>query len=142
MGPESQLVGHNFQQEFLSELETGMELLQTHAQLVLGNALSHAIQGVMEALPTESVTVSTQGDKVKVRLELHWPHIIAIVFHPAAYHLCFPPITLSIAPPDGGSLGKCVRDQRFSDWTGSELLFQPAGHYENVRAGRGQHKAG
>lgn len=68
VGPESQLVGHNFQQEFLSELETGMELLQTHAQLVLGNALSHAIQGVMEAPPTESVTTSTQGDEVKRHL--------------------------------------------------------------------------
>lgn len=95
MGPESQLVGHNFQQEFLSELETGMELLQSHAQLVLGNSLSHAIQGMMEAPPTQSATASTQGDEVKVRLELHWPHIIAIVFHPmhqsAAYRLCFPP---------------------------------------------------
>lgn len=76
MGPESQLVGHNFQQEFLSELETGMELLQTHVQLVLGNALSHAIQGMMEAPPTESVTASTQGDEVKVRLEFYIGHIL------------------------------------------------------------------
>ncbi|XP_044036963.1 ellis-van Creveld syndrome protein [Siniperca chuatsi] len=49
LGPESQLVGHSFQQEFLSELETGTELLQSHAQLVLGNALSHAIQQMMES---------------------------------------------------------------------------------------------
>ncbi|KAM9362382.1 evC complex member EVC [Symphorus nematophorus] len=48
LGPESQLVGHSFQQEFLSELETGTELLQSHAQLVVGNALSHAIQQMME----------------------------------------------------------------------------------------------
>lgn len=68
VGPESQLVGHNFQQEFLSELETGAELLQTHAQLVLGNALSHAVQGMMEAPPTESVTASAQGDEVKRHL--------------------------------------------------------------------------
>lgn len=68
VGPESQLVGHNFQQEFLSELETGAELLQSHAQLVLGNALSHAIQGMMEAPPTESVTASTPGDELKVSL--------------------------------------------------------------------------
>uniref|UniRef100_A0A672HVQ5 EvC ciliary complex subunit 1 n=1 Tax=Salarias fasciatus TaxID=181472 RepID=A0A672HVQ5_SALFA len=44
LGPESQLLGNNFQQEFLSELETGTELLQSHAQLLLGNALSHAVQ--------------------------------------------------------------------------------------------------
>lgn len=67
VGPESQLVGHNFQQEFLSELETGTELLQTHAQLVLGNALSHAIQAAMEAPPTEAMTTLMQGDEVKVR---------------------------------------------------------------------------
>ncbi|XP_053294160.1 evC complex member EVC [Pleuronectes platessa] len=54
LGPESQLVGHSFQQEFLSELETGMELLQSHAQLVLGNALSQSIQQMMEKAPTES----------------------------------------------------------------------------------------
>lgn len=69
VGPESQLVGHNFQQEFLSELETGTELLQSHAQLVLGNALSHAIQGMMEAPPTESVAALTQDDEVKVMME-------------------------------------------------------------------------
>ncbi|XP_054473422.1 evC complex member EVC [Anoplopoma fimbria] len=56
LGPESQLVGHSFQQEFLSELETGMELLQSHAQLVVGNALSHAIQQMMENPSTESQT--------------------------------------------------------------------------------------
>ncbi|KAF0035166.1 hypothetical protein F2P81_012924 [Scophthalmus maximus] len=54
LGPESQLVGHSFQQEFLSEQETGMELLQSHAQLLLGNALSQAIQQMMETLPMES----------------------------------------------------------------------------------------
>ncbi|XP_023254314.1 nucleoprotein TPR-like, partial [Seriola lalandi dorsalis] len=54
LGPESQLVGHSFQQEFLSELETGVELLQSHAQLVLGNALSHAIQQVMETMESET----------------------------------------------------------------------------------------
>lgn len=74
VGPESQLVGHNFQQEFLSELETGAELLQTHVQLVLGNALSHAIQGAMEAPPTEALTTSRQGEEVKVRSELHYSH--------------------------------------------------------------------
>lgn len=47
-------MGHSFQQEFLSELETGTELLQSHAQLALGNALSHAIQQMMETPPTES----------------------------------------------------------------------------------------
>ncbi|XP_076005642.1 evC complex member EVC isoform X2 [Genypterus blacodes] len=49
LGPETQLVSHSFQQEFLSELETGAELLQNHAQLLLGNALSHAIRHTMEA---------------------------------------------------------------------------------------------
>lgn len=66
LGPESQLVGHSFQQEFLSELETGTDLLQSHAQLVLGNALSHAIQQIMEALPTESQTSAKQDDGLKV----------------------------------------------------------------------------
>ncbi|XP_038552015.1 ellis-van Creveld syndrome protein [Micropterus salmoides] len=64
LGPESQLVGHSFQQEFLSELETGTELLQSHAQLVLGNALSHAIQQMM----TESQTSPKQDDCLKRQL--------------------------------------------------------------------------
>lgn len=65
-------MGHNFQQEFLSELETGTELLQTHAQLVLGNALSHAIQQMMEAPPPESETAPKRddGDKVRVRVRV------------------------------------------------------------------------
>lgn len=66
LGPESQLVGHSFQQEFLSELETGTELLQGHAQVVLGNALSHAIQQMMETLPTESQTSPKEDDGLKV----------------------------------------------------------------------------
>uniref|UniRef100_A0A8C2WPI2 Ellis-van Creveld syndrome protein n=1 Tax=Cyclopterus lumpus TaxID=8103 RepID=A0A8C2WPI2_CYCLU len=69
LGPESQLVGHSFQQEFLSELETGMELLQSHAQLVVGNTLSHAIQQVMEnPPPTESQTSPPQEDGLKRHL--------------------------------------------------------------------------
>ncbi|KAM3621070.1 uncharacterized protein V6R79_005514 [Siganus canaliculatus] len=66
LGPESQLVGHSFQQEFLSELETGTELLQSHAQLVLGNALSHAIQKMMECQRSESL--SPQEEDVKRHL--------------------------------------------------------------------------
>ncbi|TMS18888.1 Ellis-van Creveld syndrome protein-like protein [Larimichthys crocea] len=66
LGPESQLVGHSFQQEFLSELETGTELLQSHAQLVLGNALSHAIQQMMET--TESQTTPKQDDGLKRKM--------------------------------------------------------------------------
>ncbi|XP_044204715.1 ellis-van Creveld syndrome protein [Thunnus albacares] len=68
LGPESHLVSHSFQQEFLSELETGTELLQGHAQLVLGNALSHAIQQMMEAPPTESQASSKQDDGLKRHL--------------------------------------------------------------------------
>ncbi|XP_008282721.1 ellis-van Creveld syndrome protein [Stegastes partitus] len=67
LGPESQLLGNSFQQEFLSELETGTELLQSHAQLVLGNALSHAIQQMMEASPTGTQT-SKQDDGLKRHL--------------------------------------------------------------------------
>ncbi|XP_033990988.1 ellis-van Creveld syndrome protein [Trematomus bernacchii] len=63
LGPESQLVGHSFQQEFLSELETGTELLQSHAQLVLGNALSHAIQQMMENSPSEASPKQDDGLK-------------------------------------------------------------------------------
>ncbi|KAG7494061.1 ellis-van Creveld syndrome protein [Solea senegalensis] len=68
LGPESQLVGHNFQQEFLSELETGMELLQCHAQLVVGNALSQAVQQTMETLPVESLASPKQDDSLKHHL--------------------------------------------------------------------------
>ncbi|XP_053172161.1 evC complex member EVC [Scomber japonicus] len=68
LGPESHLVGHSFQQEFLSELETGTELLQGHAQLVLGNALSHAIQQMMEAPPTESQPTCKQDNGLKRHL--------------------------------------------------------------------------
>ncbi|KAM7422182.1 hypothetical protein PAMA_010314 [Pampus argenteus] len=68
LGPESQLVGHSFQQEFLSELETGTELLQGHAQLVLGNALSYAIQQMMEAPPTDSQASSKEDDGLKRHL--------------------------------------------------------------------------
>uniref|UniRef100_A0A1A8JX95 Ellis van Creveld syndrome n=1 Tax=Nothobranchius kuhntae TaxID=321403 RepID=A0A1A8JX95_NOTKU len=57
---EGALLGNNLQQEFLSELETATELLQSHAQLVLGNALSHAIQQRMEAMPTQSHTSNKQ----------------------------------------------------------------------------------
>jgi len=57
-------VGHSFQQEFLSELETGTELLQSHAQLVLGNALSHAIQQMMENSPSEASPKQDDGLKV------------------------------------------------------------------------------
>uniref|UniRef100_A0A3B5MVN2 EvC ciliary complex subunit 1 n=1 Tax=Xiphophorus couchianus TaxID=32473 RepID=A0A3B5MVN2_9TELE len=49
LGPESKLLENNLQQEFLSELEAATELLQSHAQLALGNALSHAIHHKMEA---------------------------------------------------------------------------------------------
>ncbi|XP_029006582.1 evC complex member EVC [Betta splendens] len=68
LGPESQLVGHSLQQEFLSELETGTELLQGHAQLVLGNALSHAVQQMMEAKDSESQTSLKQDDSMKRHL--------------------------------------------------------------------------
>uniref|UniRef100_A0A3Q0SES2 EvC ciliary complex subunit 1 n=1 Tax=Amphilophus citrinellus TaxID=61819 RepID=A0A3Q0SES2_AMPCI len=68
LGPESQLLVNSFQQEFLSELETGTELLQSHAQLVLGNALSHAIQQMMKAPPTESQTFPKQEDSLKHHL--------------------------------------------------------------------------
>lgn len=68
LGPESQLVGHSFQQEFLSELETGMELLQGHAQQILGNALSHAIQQLMETQLSEAQTCSKQDYNMKVHL--------------------------------------------------------------------------
>ncbi|XP_017278268.1 ellis-van Creveld syndrome protein [Kryptolebias marmoratus] len=62
LGLESQLLGNNLQQEFLSELETAAELLQSHAQLVQGNALSHAIQQRMKATPTQSQSSKKQND--------------------------------------------------------------------------------
>jgi len=63
-------LGNNLQQEFLSELETATELLQSHAQLVLGNALSHAIQQQMEAVSTQSKASPKQDDGLKVRVWL------------------------------------------------------------------------
>ncbi|XP_070702526.1 evC complex member EVC [Pempheris klunzingeri] len=68
LGPESQLVGHSFQQEFLSELETGTEILQSHAQVALGNTLSHAIQQMMENQATESQTSPKQDECLKHHL--------------------------------------------------------------------------
>ncbi|KAM4588766.1 evC complex member EVC [Odontesthes bonariensis] len=68
LGQESQLLGNNLQQEFLSELETATELLQSHAQLVLGNALSHAIRQQMEAVSTQSKTSPKQDDSLKHHL--------------------------------------------------------------------------
>lgn len=59
-------MGRSFQQEFLSELETGTELLQSHAQLVLGNALSHAAQQMMEPPSTGSQTSPEQHGILKV----------------------------------------------------------------------------
>nr|XP_061814634.1 evC complex member EVC-like [Nerophis lumbriciformis] len=68
LGPESQLVSHSFHQEFLSELETGAELLQNHAQLVLGNAISHAVLQLMEGQPSESQSRSRNNDSLKNHL--------------------------------------------------------------------------
>ncbi|MEQ2261964.1 hypothetical protein XENORESO_018862 [Xenotaenia resolanae] len=68
LGPESQLLRNSLQQEFLSELETATELLQSHVQLVLGNALSHAIHHKMEAVPTQSKASSKHDLSMKHRL--------------------------------------------------------------------------
>ncbi|XP_061544806.1 evC complex member EVC-like isoform X1 [Phycodurus eques] len=68
LGPESQMVSHSFHQEFLSELETGMDLLQNHIQLVLGNALSHAVLQLMEGQPYESQSSSRHDDGLKHHL--------------------------------------------------------------------------
>ncbi|KAM9759637.1 evC complex member EVC isoform 1-T1 [Menidia menidia] len=66
LSQESQLLGNNLQQEFLSELETATELLQSHAQLVLGNALSHAIQQRMDTQSMQSKASPRQDDGLKV----------------------------------------------------------------------------
>ncbi|RVE72384.1 hypothetical protein OJAV_G00039960 [Oryzias javanicus] len=68
LGPESQLLENSHQQEFLSELETAAELLQSHAQLVLGNALSYAIHQSMEAAARASQTAPKQDDSSKHHL--------------------------------------------------------------------------
>ncbi|XP_056462681.1 evC complex member EVC-like isoform X2 [Gadus chalcogrammus] len=69
LGAESQLVDHSFQQEFLSELETGTELLQRHAQLLVGNALSHRVWGRMGATaPLEWPTRPQHTDGLKHHL--------------------------------------------------------------------------
>ncbi|CAN9512397.1 unnamed protein product [Ophioblennius macclurei] len=68
LGPESQLLGNNFQQEFLSELETGTEILQGHAQLLLGNALSHAIQLMSCHSQGQSQTCSKDDNDLKHHL--------------------------------------------------------------------------
>ncbi|CAB1354191.1 unnamed protein product [Coregonus sp. 'balchen'] len=51
LGPETQLIGHSFQQEFLSELETGAELLQANAQQLVGHALSQSLWQQMDQAP-------------------------------------------------------------------------------------------
>ncbi|XP_024125412.1 ellis-van Creveld syndrome protein isoform X2 [Oryzias melastigma] len=68
LGPESQLLENSHQQEFLSELETAAELLQSHAQLVLGNALSYAIHQSMEAAARASQTAAKQDNSSKHHL--------------------------------------------------------------------------
>ncbi|XP_043978240.1 ellis-van Creveld syndrome protein homolog isoform X2 [Gambusia affinis] len=68
LGPESKLLENNLQQEFLSELEAATELLQSHAQLALGNALSHAIHHKMEAVPTQSHSSSKHDVTMKHHL--------------------------------------------------------------------------
>uniref|UniRef100_A0A096M1R9 EvC ciliary complex subunit 1 n=1 Tax=Poecilia formosa TaxID=48698 RepID=A0A096M1R9_POEFO len=68
LGPESKLLENNLQQEFLSELEAATELLQSHAQLALGNALSHAIHHKMEAVPTQSQSSSKHDPSLKHHL--------------------------------------------------------------------------
>uniref|UniRef100_A0A3P9KSG1 EvC ciliary complex subunit 1 n=1 Tax=Oryzias latipes TaxID=8090 RepID=A0A3P9KSG1_ORYLA len=68
LGPESQLLEHSRQQEFLSELETAGELLQSHAQLVLGNALGHAIHQSMEAAARRLPTAPKLDDSLKHHL--------------------------------------------------------------------------
>ncbi|KAJ8268901.1 hypothetical protein COCON_G00115080 [Conger conger] len=52
LGPEAQLIGQGFQQEFLSELDTGAELLQEHAQLLMGHALANSIRNHGDAEPS------------------------------------------------------------------------------------------
>ncbi|KAG9345492.1 hypothetical protein JZ751_008636 [Albula glossodonta] len=52
LGPESQLISQGFQQEFLSELDTGAELLQEHAQLLVGHALAQSVHQHSDAQPT------------------------------------------------------------------------------------------
>ncbi|KAM8867157.1 evC complex member EVC isoform 2-T2 [Synchiropus picturatus] len=66
--PESHLVDQNFHQEYLSELETATEHLQSHAQLVLGNALSRAIERLMQNPAMESNTSHKQDIDFKTRL--------------------------------------------------------------------------
>ncbi|XP_051931742.1 evC complex member EVC isoform X2 [Hippocampus zosterae] len=68
LGPESQLVSHSFHQEFLSELETGTEILINHSQLVLGNALSFAVLRLMEGRLSESQSCSRRDDASKRHL--------------------------------------------------------------------------
>ncbi|XP_023841311.1 evC complex member EVC isoform X2 [Salvelinus sp. IW2-2015] len=51
LGPETLLIGHSFQQEFLSELETGAELLQANAQQLVGHALSQSLWQQMDQAP-------------------------------------------------------------------------------------------
>ncbi|XP_053723594.1 evC complex member EVC isoform X3 [Synchiropus splendidus] len=65
---ESHLVDQNFHQEYMSELETATEHLQSHAQLVLGNALSRAIERLMQNPAMESNTSHKQDTDFKTRL--------------------------------------------------------------------------
>lgn len=64
---EHHLMEQSIKQEFLSELETGAELLQHHLQTILGNALSHSIQQEMEREPQELCS-DPQDSDMKCRL--------------------------------------------------------------------------
>ncbi|KAG7461929.1 hypothetical protein MATL_G00196360 [Megalops atlanticus] len=67
LGPETQLIGQGFQQEFLSELDTGAELLQEHAQLLVGHALADSIRQQGDAPPTVQPS-SKDSDSRKLHL--------------------------------------------------------------------------
>uniref|UniRef100_A0A8C7V5Y8 EvC ciliary complex subunit 1 n=1 Tax=Oncorhynchus mykiss TaxID=8022 RepID=A0A8C7V5Y8_ONCMY len=66
LGPETLLIGHSFQQEFLSELETGAELLQANAQQLVGHALSQSLWQQMDQAPPTSQLTEVASESVYV----------------------------------------------------------------------------
>lgn len=64
LAPEAEMTGNSLLQEFLSELETGTELLQSHIQRTVGGALSLAVQ----LQPTDQPPTSSEDYNMKCHL--------------------------------------------------------------------------
>ncbi|KAJ7999660.1 hypothetical protein DPEC_G00196710 [Dallia pectoralis] len=102
LGPETQLIGHSLQQEFLSELETASELLQANVQLLVGHALSQSLWQQMDLGVTNGPR-SDQGMKSQLTevasesVYVTWDSLSGVVTN---YYALIQDITRSLQPQD------------------------------------------